>query len=294
MIHVMFVPGMFGSTVEFVLRSHTTVGDNPQGQINSDGSMHSFSKQFHSTWISAPETLDNNTWITTPIYPESNMHLPEIIDKMQKYCRSWQSDKKILIHAFDQQWAEINMLFQYHKIAIGLNHGLDIFFSGLDANSVKQWNPLYRTFKDLKQWELREWLSLFYPVWIQEWINSPVHVDHDVLTISNKEIAENTESSFDSIIDFCELTRTSSLTQFAIQYQSAQKYVLDEYNTIENIVQYSISNRPYSWNNLNIVSEAIVQQQLRAQGFEIRCDGLDAFPTNSVTLHNLLDNQRVH
>lgn len=294
MIHIIFVPGMFGSAVEFALRSHTVEGDNPAGNIKADGSMHSFLKQFHSAWSTKPETLSADIWITTPIYPEYNMYLPEIVNKMQKYSTTWKSDKKVLIYAIDRKWAEINLLFQYYKIAVGLKKDLDIFFSGLNTDNVKQWNPLYQTFKDLKPWELREWLSLCYPDWIQKWIDSPAYVDDDFLLISNKEIIENTEYSFSKIIDFCGLTRANSLSQFVIEYQSAQKYVLDEYKIIENIVQYSIDNQHYCWDDLNIVSEAIVQQQLRAHNFEIRCNGLDIFPTDAVTLHKLLDKQRIH
>lgn len=285
---------MFGSAVEFVLRAHTVEGDNPAGNITADGSMHSYKKQFHSDWILCPEQLDDTIWITTPIYPESGMHLPEILKKMEAHCKSWESDKKILIHAVDQQWAEINMLFQYYKISVGLKKGIDIFFSGLDSINVKQWNPLYQEFSDLKPWELREWLSLCYPAWVEEWINSVECVDTDVLLVSNKEIVEHTESSFEKIINFCGLTQQDSLKQFVLDYQSAQKYILDEYKTIENIVQYSISQQWYCWNDINPVSEAIIQQKLRARGFEIRCDGLDVFPTDSITLHNLLNNQSIH
>lgn len=285
---------MFGSAVEFVLRAHTAEGDNPAGNIKADGSMHSYKKQFHTDWISCPEHLDDTTWITTPIYPEYGMHLPEILKKMEAHCKSWKSDKKILIHAVDQQWAEINMLFQYHKISVGLKEEIDIFFSGLDSINVKQWNPLYQGFSDLKPWELREWLSLCYPAWVEEWIDSVECVDTDVLLVSNKEIVEHTESSFEKIINFCGLTQQDSLEQFALDYQSAQKYILDEYKTIENIVQYSISRQWYCWNHTNPVSEAIIQQKLRARGFEIKCDGLDIFPTDSITLHNLLNNQSIH
>jgi len=285
---------MFGSAIEFVLRAHTVEGDKPAGNIKADGSMHSYKKQFHADWILCPEKLNDTIWITTPIYPESGMHLPDILKKMETHCKSWKSDKKILIYAADQQWAEINMLFQYHKISVGENFGLDIIFSGLDQSNVKQWNPLYQVFSDLKPWELREWLSLFYPSWVEEWINSVECVDADVLAVSNQELIEHTESAFEKIINFCELTQQDSLKQFAFAYQSAQKYVLDEYKTIENIVQYSISKQRYSWNDISPVSEAIVQQKLRAHGFEIRCDGLDVFPTDSITLHNLLTNQSIH
>ena len=47
-----------------------------------------------------------------------------------------------------------------------------------------------------------------------------------------------------------------------------------------------------------MLDEAYVQHCLREQGYEIRCDGLDTFPTNSSDLRELIyensntDNQR--
>jgi hypothetical protein len=49
MICVFFVPGMFGSTVEYVLRAFTNELDNIDAEILSDGSMHSFKTQMHLT-----------------------------------------------------------------------------------------------------------------------------------------------------------------------------------------------------------------------------------------------------
>ena len=53
------------------------------------------------------------------------------------------------------------------------------------------------------------------------------------------------------------------------------------HNTVNNVL--------FEWNKVSIISEAIVQQRLRSLGYEIRCDGLNNFPTDSHTLGNLLE-----
>ena len=58
----------------------------------------------------------------------------------------------------------------------------------------------------------------------------------------------------------------------------------------KNIVTSTISNTPFDWadQNTTLVGESFVQWDLRNRGFEIRCDGLDTFPTNSLQLRELL------
>jgi hypothetical protein len=291
MIHVIFVPGMFGSMIEYALRAHTTQGKYFEAEILKDGSMHSYKKKFHMEWITTPETLNDDVWITTPIYPEPNYHLPEILKKMQLHSLNWDDDKKILIFASNKKWAEINMLFCYYKIALNHKNKFDMFTHDGSTSDLTNWNPSYRSWKDMQVWELREWFSLFYPDWISEWIDSPTHVGSEFLKISNEEIMHSINDSVIRIMNFCNLTPGSELEKFLNSYRHAQEYILKEYKLIEDIVQYSLNDQFLQWDNfnINIVSESIIQHKLREAGCEIRCDGLNIFPTNSKILHNLLN-----
>jgi hypothetical protein len=192
------------------------------------------------------------------------------------------------MHADSVGSAELNMLFQYHKISIGLNLGLDIFCSGNEHN-IKSWNPTYNHWSDMEIWQLREWISLFYVPWVQEWIHSPQQVDQQFLTVKNTDFLSNPVDTIDRIFLHCKLTQKSGLTEFLHQWQHTQKYVVDEFNLLEQIIECSIADQNLSWKPTNIIAEAIVQQRLRALGYEIRCDGLNTFPTDSKTLYNLLE-----
>ena len=292
MIHVFFVPGMFGSTIEYVLRNFTSEFDSIDAQILSDGSMHSFKKNSH--WLSIKEiesayrNCQTTRDISTPIYPFENHHFPDILKTFLSFADP--NDKKILIYARDIESAELNMLFQYHKIAFGTSSklGLSIFFDQLEK-SFTNWNPLYTSWNDMKHWEIREWFSLFYPVWIQEWINSVDQVDGTFLKISNDQILDCPEQSFQQILEYCNLTVVPGLDTFAKKWSSSQQYIVDEYTLTLKIVDSIMLSKPLEWENLSLVAEAIVQQRLRTLGYEIRCDGLNTFPTDSKTLYNLLE-----
>lgn len=286
MIYIFFVPGTFGSTVEYVLRSFTKENIGVDAGICEDGSMHSYSKQSHLTNTKEFENFfvgDVVNSVSTPIYPFADKHLPELLAIAQPYFNT--TDRKILLYVDSLEYAEINMLFQYYK----LNKNLDVF-CGNNSHNITQWNPAYTHWSDMKPWELREWLSLFYVPWVQEWMDSYQQVDPSFLRVSSRDILHNTHDTFNRIIDFCNLTNNDlNMCEFADNWQQHQQYVLDEYNLINNVVKCTINKTNFMWEPMSIVAESIVQQKFRAQGYEIQCDGLNTFPADSQTLYKLLE-----
>jgi len=285
MIHVFFVPGMFGTTIEYVLRTFTQEYDSVDGVILPDGSMHSIRKELHLYQQYMLKDLDKiqPDSITTPIYPFRDLHLPEILDHYVQYLI--EKNRPILMYAKDLRSAELNILFQYHKVR---DIDLDKFFYGSEHNII-HWNPTYKHWKEMRQWELREWFSLFYVEWIQEWIQSQNQVPSNFLKITNTEMLYDTESTLIKIINHCGLTPDGDLGSFVAKWQLAQQYIVDEFDLLDLIVDSTINQTKFAWQPTHVIAEAIVQQRLRAHGYEIRCDGLDVFPRDSETLYNLLE-----
>jgi hypothetical protein len=286
MINIFFVPGMFGSTVEYVLRTFTAEHDYPKLDIQNDGSMHLFFKECHPTSINDLGKFIESD-INTPIYPFKECSLPEILKGFQNQIVS---GKSILMYADSLQSAELNMLFQYYKIANGsvLKFGLDIFCNG-NTHNIVNWNKNYQHWSELQHWELREWLSLFYSSWVQEWIVSQNQVPDSFLKIQNIDLLYNTKDALTNIINFTGLTISKPLDNFVNEWQQKQQYIVSEFNTLDQIVSNTLAQEDYEWKSLCIISEAIIQQRLRSKGFEIRCDGLNTFPTNTKMLYSLLE-----
>jgi len=289
MIHVFFVPGMFGSTIEYMLRSFSNELTPVDGEVLADGSMHSFKKMAHHTTIDEFKGFFESNGVvdvTTPIYPFNTHHLPSLLDHFTQHSNI--SDPCILMHSGSIVAAEMNMLFQYHKIAIGLGRGLSIFCNGNEHN-ITAWDATYTHWDQMQIWKLREWISLFYVPWVQEWIDSQTQVDSQFLQIANTEFLSNPKLYIDKIFSHCNLTQKPGIADFLKKWQAAQQYIIDEYNLLDQIVKCSISNTDLNWQPINIIAESIVQQRLRSNGYEIRCDGLDIFPTNAKTLYSLLE-----
>jgi hypothetical protein len=299
MVHILFLPGTFGSTVNYVLQSlgtgMTGLTLSHNDAILPDGSMHTFYKSGH--WLSLPELtkffnkeIDQNIEISTPIYPMEDAHAKDIIDLLYKNCPK---DKVIFIYVNSLEYAEINMLAQYYKIANGSSIRLTInMFCNENEHNIINWNPTYTHWSQMQTWELREWLSIFYIEWVKEWINAKIHVPSNWLQISSEEILNNTEETFVKACEYCngiDSTKLDNLKDFSLMWKSKQQYLLDEYNLIKNIVESTISNNDLNWQPLNIIAEVIIQQKLRSAGYEIKCYNTNIFPTNAKQLHDLLE-----
>ena len=299
MIHILFVPGTFGTTVQYAVRQFDkNLIDNrifylEDELILPDGSMHSFVKTGHYCLLQdlnnfLDNKIDQDIVITSPIYPMSDAHAEPII---KLFCERRPNDKYIFIYVADLDQAEITILAHYHKISTGsLNMTIETI-CGDNVHNIINWNPLYTSWSQMQPWELREWFSIFYPGWCQEWIDAKQYVPATWLLVSSGDILANTSETLLEIINHVgkfDADSESEFDNFANKWRLKQQYLIDEHATIKNIVEYTISNTPYTWGKLNVISEAIIQRKLRSHGYEIKCHNLNEFPTDSTTLYNLL------
>lgn len=291
MIVIAFVPGTFGTTIEYILRRFTSYSLDFTETLmpQEDGSMHNFIKIGH-IYESAKLTesilkYKNTDNILTPIYPFEDLSAKETIDILNNISID---NKTIVIYIENLEMAEINMLFQYYKISLGLGFGIEsIFNSKLTSRDTCHWNNI----ADLEDWEKREWFSIYYVGWVQEWIDSKHYVNSHSLLISSSNMLFNTINAINQIISYCGLLKVEEdkLNEFIAIWRDKQQYVLDEYTSINQFVENTIKNVYYIHEHKNIISEAIVQQKLRSKGYEIRCWKLNKFPSQAQELHKLLE-----
>ena len=281
---------MFGSTIEYVLRNFTKEHLPTKGEILENGSMHSFIKKAHL--INTPNLkaflkLNNEDTITTPIYPFKDLHLPDILKQLHSLIDK--NNVSLLLYADSLRSCELNMLFQYYKIVKDKhnNSGMKLFCDG-NENNIVNWNKNYKSWQDMQVWELREWFSLFYKNWVQEWQDSVMQVPDHFVTVKNTDFLYDTADTARRIINSANLTAKTGIEEFANLWQSKQQYIIDEFKLLDQIVDCSIDNRDFHWSPVCIISESILQQRLRAKGYEIQCDGLNIFPIDAKTLHKLL------
>jgi len=283
-IAIYYVPGMFGSTLEYIIRRFSTEYNIEQCNVLKNGSMHGFTKECHLSETNDIINFQGHRNILTPTYPHRNQSLSDMVSILNDRLHS----KNIYVYANNFRDAEINMLFQFYKISES-GIGLGIFFDDLTDN-IKNWNLEYNHWSDMQHWELRELFSLFYSDWINEWINSINQINDESLKITNHDILHNTKEITIKLFDYLKLTLTNEheLTEFINEWKSKQLYIQKEYYLLDSIILNTLQNVDYSWKKLSLISEAIIQNRLRIIGYEIKCDGLNDFPTDSKLLYNLL------
>lgn len=287
MIHILFVSGAFGSMIEWGLRNYSTEYAPVDADMLDDGSMHTFDKMYHPlhrTELEQIPNLDKNT-ITTVIYPMRDFHAEEIINFINQ-----QNDPVIFVSIPDIDAAEKIMLMSYYKIALGLSHTIGMF-GGNNQHNLIRWNSSYTHWSQMKPWELRESLSLFYYEWVQEWIDAKDHVDSNWYVINPICLTGDYSNIIKESIIHCGLTYRSrpDLDLTISAWCSKQQEIFQQHETIKQIVENTINNIPMVWDPLDIISESFIQRRLRTQGYDIKCYNLDQFPRDSSTLHGLLE-----
>jgi hypothetical protein len=300
MIHILFVPGTFGTTVQYAIRQFDkNLIDNrilylQDELILPDGSMHSFVKTGHYCLLQdlndfLDNKIDQGIVITSPTYPMVDAHAEPII---KLFCERRLDDKYVFIYVANIDQAEITILAHYYKISTGsLNMSIGSI-CGDNQHNIINWNANYTHWDQMQHWELREWFSMFYPGWVQEWIEAKQYIPATWLPISSGDILANTRGILLDIINHVGKFNSelkNEFDDFVNAWRPKQQYLIDEHNVIKNIVNFTVNNIPYDWKKLNIISEAMIQRRLRDAGYEIKCYGLNEFPTSSTELYQLLE-----
>lgn len=295
MIQIIFVPGTFGSAVEQYIRYFTENPSIDTFKIADDGSTHIYTLPYHFTCNN--ELIDFSEYyknlkseeIVSSIYPMSDLCSDEVLKFFAD--KKFLHDKKILITINSPEDAELVLLFQYYKQANGIiqKQTNSLFLHRLESHLEELGNN-YKTIEDVPIWASREWFSLYYPGMVNTWIKTNSDLSNS-MTVNFTDILYDTVETLKKIINFCnkKLVKEQELISTSVYWHNKQQYVIGEYLLLEKIINSTINEIPLNWQELNLVSEAIIQARLRKLGFEIKCYGLNKFPTDSLTLGKLLE-----
>jgi hypothetical protein len=149
------------------------------------------------------------------------------------------------------------------------------------------------TANEIPMWIRREFLSFYLmPAWFGqvEWFQPDKWSNPKACIVTTKDLLFNFESTLYRIqkhtnIKF--LKPVSDLLPAHEQNLKLQKNLTQD-QLCSDIIDSVLSGVDFGWEPLPLGSESWVQWELRNRGFEIQCDGLDIFPTNSIQLRELL------
>ena len=147
--------------------------------------------------------------------------------------------------------------------------------------------------ENIDQWIRREFLSLYLiPAWRSqvEWYFPDQWQSPRCRYVFIKNLLHDFENTITDLVDFLQLDirqPISNLLPYHEQNIKLQKYINQD-SICNQIIDLTLTDKDMEWDPLPLPSEVWIQYRLRELGYEIRCHGLDIFPTTSVQLKKLL------
>lgn len=286
-VAIVFSGGSYGTYLEWCLTTLTSDA-NPTVPFTEIGNSHNF-KGHHlqniDGWRRYVRSPAEHQFVRLHPKTKNTDSIAAHINEISKDTR------KIIYLQPDQQTVLLVVNNFFYKIWDSwIDHS---FNTAIDANKIYSNWPVSRDVPvtEIPRWIMREFLSFYLmPAWFDQ---TEFHSDGHIpaaLTIAVSDLLFKFPETLSVIKNAFSLEYQQPVSVIEPIHQTnlqLQKYLLQD-KICNSIIDSVRTNTTVSWPNLTLPSEAWVQWKLRNCGLEIRCDGLDIFPTSSVQLRELL------
>lgn len=145
----------------------------------------------------------------------------------------------------------------------------------------------------VSRWIVREFMSINIKNIVHRFlgINSIENIKSlDLLAIDVAELRDNFTPAIHKILDHL-LPSTqineARLDELYASWKETQKHLYKD-KLLTNIVDSTIEGTDLTWSDMTLADEAMIQHLLREKNYELKCHGLNEFPTNSKHLRELI------
>lgn len=291
-VPILYHGGSYGTYLEWCLTTLTT--DLPlESPFTNKGNSHNFAgHQLLNIdgWRQYARSMDH--WKFVRLHPKSRsneelkQNISEISSQVNYFIYIYPSSDTLLVslsNQFTKVWDDWwNTAFNSCQIS---------------SNKIYENWPISRDIliSQIPVWVKREFLSYYLmPMYFDqiEW-NQPKHYDQgNCVFVSVDDLLYDFKNTIFKITNRLNLNLINPVNVLDPYYDQMIEL---QTNTNQDVlckqILDSVANQAlFDWSDqsLTLASEAYIQWQLRNQGLEIRCHGLDMFPTNSVQLKELL------
>jgi hypothetical protein len=290
-IPIVFNGGSYGTYLEWVLTSLTSV-NNIDPPFTTTGSSHLFEGNHLGNLAGWQRYIDSNQYQQfVRLHPKTlkeealSKNLEQIISKVNKMLYVYPSQESVL--EIINNWASKINYDWWQRLAE----------QEVSLEKVYQNWPICQgmTEKEIPVWVRRELLSFYLmPSWHAqvEWYHPDQWQHPQCQVVLTKDLLYNFESTIMAVQQFCNLEFKRPITDIVPYHATMlalQKHTNQD-QLCHQIVDSILHNVDFDWagTNLPLPSQSWIQWQLRNVGYELKCHGLDIFPTNSVHLQELL------
>lgn len=294
MIVILYPVGGFGSTIEYCLKNFSQEhGPLSGGNLTHSGSMHHYEKEYHVHLFDQfkLDIRSQSDLILNSVYPlRATLNQPvdqELITAKgsvhlhKKYILK--NDHVIFVKLNDIKDVEISYLMRYEKLPKA-----DLV-SSITVESCQAWQPTATSVLDLDTWQLRELLSIQFNDSLNDLLTIDTVTEKNWMIVEFNDILTKLPDVISNSLDYIGWTKNNEdLVEFSKQWQQRQQTIVNRLQQINEIVTATLSDKHLSWSEPQLIDQVLIQARLLRQGYEIKCDGLNSFPTNSTDLKKLL------
>jgi hypothetical protein len=210
-------------------------------------------------------TLSGQVNFFVYIYPDKNTLLLSLNNQFNKVWEDWWT------HAFQSKSIDIKKIYDNWPI----NHDTPV--------------------DEIPYWIRREFLSYYMmPMYFDqiEWHKKAHYNQPNCIFVTIDDLLYNFQNVILRIANQTKITLlrpVDVLESHHIQMLECQAHANQDF-LVKEIVNSIVNEVEFDWPHCSVglATESYLQWELRNRGFEMRCDGLDIFPTNSVQLKELL------
>jgi len=285
---IAFHGGCYGTYLEWCL-STLTSSEDIQTPFNSNGNSHKFlghhlgciqgwriyrNKPQHYQFVRLHPKTEVDHCIQTNL-----REIAEQADKIIYLC----PDKSTLLLCLNNHFYKI--WDNWFSQSLGITSDINKIYNNWPVTAD---TPV----DQISTWILREFCSFYLtPMWLDQIGWNDVPCNHPkVMIVTVGQLLRDFETTLTKIQNFCDLNFIKPISELLLYHEQnlqLQKY-LNHDQLCNHIIKSTIENFDFSWSPLSLPSESWIQWQLRNLGYEIRCNELDTFPTNSLQLKELL------
>lgn len=297
-IGIVYGGGCYGTFVNWCLKYFSDPDFDTHLPLTSTGSAHDLSDNM----IGAEEPYPFTSLLEYLKNPESHqeilrMHWSGLLGWKDRYTESVVDRINLLEESFDKiiflvptnetlLWVADN---KFSKITIRKNLTEHFIADTEVQRNLENW-PV-TDLDNIEPWILREWLSLYYNESFMS--ECGMNVISDFERIGKVVTCEDLRDHFNETIKRCveyigkKMIREDKLDSVYRNWVEKQ-YFINSIDLVRSVVDHVINGIELSWGELTFTQEVWVQMMLREQGYEIKCHGLNDFPTNSKQLRELI------
>lgn len=286
-VAIAYAPGVYGTYLEWCLTTLTSSSEIVLPFTNV-GNSHLFTgNHYHNTnvWEASNDAAEKKFFRLHPKVLKNE----SVIDNAIKIAHS--NQVVLLYPCKDTNILCLNNFF----FKVRNNRWEHFFERSVSPDTIyKNWpvDPGTRV-EDIRPWIRREFLSFYLMPFWESLIERHAleQFDHPgCLAVSVKDLLFDFVHTLQKIRDGFDLVFVRNVEELLPYHQEnlrLQKF-LNHDELYKKIIESVCNGADFDWDPIGLCGESYIQWDLRNRGWEIQCDGLDIFPTNSLKLKELL------